>query len=143
MILFIGFLLALLVILVGLLFLFEHSHRGEIAALEQGHEGVIHSMKQEHTSEVSNLVRRNTNLHARVVATEEYANRVVLGVVPLLEKTDWMSGRWNGQFQSLVSMEAKRNGKIDKVRRDLNSIPVVHETSIAMVRNGEFVIRGL
>lgn len=50
---------------------------------------------------------------------------VLLNITPLLEKTDWMTGRWGGQFETLVSLEKKRNDSVDIVRKSLMDNPVV------------------
>lgn len=48
-----------------------------------------------------------------------------LAVVPLIEKSDWMTGRWKGQFLQLVELETIRNNAVDKARRVLWEIPAV------------------
>lgn len=57
--------------------------------------------------------------------TEEEALDLVAKVTPLIEKTDWMTGRWHGQFNTLVGLENKRNEQVDQARRALWSIPLV------------------
>jgi len=73
------------------------------------------------------VVRRNALL-TEILETNaeliEVKSRVVVemaflveAVEPLLEKTDWMTGRWGGQYNVLVRMEERRNKIIDDVRR--------------------------
>lgn len=46
-------------------------------------------------------------------------------VTPLLEQTDWMTGRWGGQFQTLQALEDRRNRDVENARRALmNSFAV-------------------
>ncbi|RZU35976.1 hypothetical protein EV284_3459 [Streptomyces sp. BK022] len=58
---------------------------------------------------------------------EEESLALVEKVTPLIEKTDWMTGRWHGQFNTLVRMENRRNESVDAARRALWSIPLVAE----------------
>ena len=55
-----------------------------------------------------------TDTAARVLEEMTYLIDVI---EPLLEKTDWMTGRWGGQFNVLVRMEERRNKIIDDIRR--------------------------
>lgn len=71
----------------------------------------------------------------RLVTTEQRTDRVLLALAPLVEKTDWMTGRWSGQFATLQSLEKKRNGAVDRVRRDLMSIPKIKELGTQMVKD--------
>lgn len=65
----------------------------------------------------------------RVEKTDAQMVELVVAVTPLIEKTDWMTGRWNGQFNTLVSMEQSRNAQVEKVRKALWKIPVVAEAT--------------
>jgi hypothetical protein len=57
--------------------------------------------------------------------TEEQALALVEKVTPLIEQTDWMTGRWHGQFNTLQRLEAKRNEAVVQARRALWGIPLV------------------
>jgi hypothetical protein len=63
----------------------------------------------------------------RLKETEEQALALVDKVTPLIEKTDWMTGRWQGQFSTLVALENKRNAKVDTARRAIWEIPIVRD----------------
>ncbi|MFJ6508632.1 hypothetical protein [Streptomyces sp. NPDC091879] len=63
----------------------------------------------------------------RLKETEEQALALVDKVTPLIEKTDWMTGRWQGQFSTLVHLENKRNAKVDTARRAIWEIPIVRD----------------
>lgn len=65
-------------------------------------------------------------------ATQIAANDIVLAAAPLVEKTDWMTGRWGGQFQTLVRMESKRNQSVEKVRKAMFDIPHVQSLGVAI-----------
>lgn len=79
------------------------------------------------------------NTRSDLRETQSRADRVVLAVTPLIEKTDWMTGRWGGQFQSLVAMEAKRNTAVETVRKELSSIPHVEALGKQMIAEGTLV----
>jgi hypothetical protein len=56
------------------------------------------------------------------------ANDALLqAVLPLVEKTDWMTGRWGGQFQTLVNMEDARNAQVACVQSAIGQLPAVKE----------------
>lgn len=63
----------------------------------------------------------------RLKETEEQALALVDKVTPLIEKSDWMTGRWQGQFSTLVALENKRNAKVDTARRAIWEIPIVRD----------------
>lgn len=44
---------------------------------------------------------------------------------PLIEQTDWMTGRWGGRFNELVALENKRNQTVREARRIIMDSPVV------------------
>jgi hypothetical protein len=73
----------------------------------------------------------------RLKETEEQALALVDKVTPLIEKTDWMTGRWSGQFDTLVRLENKRNTKVDTARRALWEIPIVRDHIERITNNGE------
>lgn len=62
---------------------------------------------------------------ARRVQSEDQTLALVDKIYPLIVKTDWMTGRWNGQFNTLVGLENKRNAQINEARRVLWTIPLV------------------
>jgi hypothetical protein len=57
--------------------------------------------------------------------TEKQALRLVEKVTPLLAQSDWMTGRWHGQFSTLQRLEADRNTAVVQARRALWDIPLV------------------
>jgi hypothetical protein len=59
--------------------------------------------------------------------TEKQALALVEKVTPLIEQTDWMTGRWHGQFNTLQRLEANRNVKVVEARRALWDIPLVRD----------------
>lgn len=59
--------------------------------------------------------------------TEQQSLQLVEKVVPLIEQTDWMTGRWHGQFNTLQRLESNRNAAVVAARRALWSIPLVAE----------------
>lgn len=61
----------------------------------------------------------------RVAETEAQTLALVDKVTPLIAKSDWMTGRWGGQFNALVQMENKRNELVDTTRKALWDIPFV------------------
>lgn len=56
---------------------------------------------------------------------EQNSLALVDAVVPLIEQTDWMTGRWHGQFLTLQYLETKRNEAVVTARRALWEIPLV------------------
>jgi hypothetical protein len=68
---------------------------------------------------------------ARVKETESQATNLVTAVTPLIVKTDWMTGRWHGQFQTLVQLENARNEDVVRARQALWKIPVVMDTALS------------
>jgi hypothetical protein len=63
----------------------------------------------------------------RLKETEDQVLEVVSRVTPLIEKTDWMTGAWKGQFNALVHLENKRNTTVDNARKALWEIPLVRD----------------
>jgi low affinity Fe/Cu permease len=59
--------------------------------------------------------------------TRDSALALVEKVTPLIEQTDWMTGRWHGQFNTLQRLETKRNEAVVTARRALWEIPLVAE----------------
>lgn len=64
----------------------------------------------------------------RARTSDQNAADLVLAVSPLIEQTDWMTGRWGGQFNTLVSMEKARNAHVVEARTVLWRFPVVRDT---------------
>lgn len=69
--------------------------------------------------------RARDKAEAEVRRLDGEMTRLLLNLQPLIEKTDWMTGRWAGQFQTLVSLESKRNAAVEAVRHALMDIPSV------------------
>lgn len=74
--------------------------------------------------------------HKRIDA-EDLVSRTELRVMgfaakmsPLIAKTDWMTGRWGGQFDTLVRLENQRNADVDTARKALYEIPMVKRNPI-------------
>jgi hypothetical protein len=63
----------------------------------------------------------------REIDTNQKMEKVLVSLSPLLEQTDWMTGRWGGQFSTLVSMEKARNSKAVAIRTHLMSLPFIKE----------------
>lgn len=76
---------------------------------------------------------RATSAEAEARDLDYQLATVLTKVAPLIEKTDWMTGRWGGKFDQLVAMENKRNNTIDIVRRALMNTPSVRK---AVVQDG-------
>jgi hypothetical protein len=71
--------------------------------------------------------------------TERDAARLVEKVTPLIEQTDWMTGRWHGQFNTLQRLEAKRNEAVVAARRALWDIPLVADHIKKSVNFGDSI----
>jgi len=63
----------------------------------------------------------------RESATNRGVEDVLISLSPLLEQTDWMTGRWGGQFQTLVSMENARNRAAVSIRSKLFAMPFMKD----------------
>lgn len=64
----------------------------------------------------------------RAAYSDQQAEKLVLAVSPLIVKTDWMTGRWHGQFDFLRHMEAKRNEEVEVARAVISTFPVVRDS---------------
>lgn len=91
------------------------------------------------------LLKQTTARHKRAVLAnnEQYAARIeaetklaeafvreselALAVTPLIEKTDWMTGRWAGRFDELVAAENRRNDLVVRARKSLFALPGVRK----------------
>jgi hypothetical protein len=60
-------------------------------------------------------------------STEDQARNLIDKVTPLIAQTDWMTGRWKGQFETLQRMEKRRNEQVVAARRALWTIPLMVE----------------
>ena len=63
----------------------------------------------------------------RESTTNHQVEEIVMSLTPLLEQTDWMTGRWGGQFQTLVSMENARNRAAVDIRSKLFALPFMKD----------------
>ncbi len=68
--------------------------------------------------------------------TDAEAKVFALQMAPLLEQTDWMTGRWGGKFQQLVALENARNANVRNARRAFNEIPLVQRATMEMFTPG-------
>lgn len=75
-------------------------------------------------------------LENRLEATEAGSADLVTALLPLLEKTDWMTGRWGGQFNTLVRLENTRNTHVEALRRAVSRLPAVAEMNPFEVLKG-------
>ncbi|MFE4681578.1 hypothetical protein ACFRNJ_12170 [Streptomyces sp. NPDC056721] len=73
---------------------------------------------------------RRRDIEERLSRTEHRVADFVAKVAPLIAKTDWMTGRWHGQFQALVHLENKRNTAVDTARRALGDIPMIKKNPL-------------
>jgi ABC-type lipoprotein release transport system permease subunit len=76
---------------------------------------------------VTDLRTEASHLRMRDAAHKMSIQAATVAIAPLLEKTDWMSGRWNGQFGALVQKENYRNNAVDRVRKALIDSPGVSD----------------
>ena len=63
----------------------------------------------------------------REIVTNLRVSNILITMTPLLEQTDWMTGRWGGQFQTLVSMENRRNTAARNIRTKLFELPAIKD----------------
>lgn len=70
------------------------------------------------------------------IINEAEAKVLALAVTPLLEQTDWMTGRWGGKFDQLVALENARNANVRNARRAFNEIPLVQRATMEMFTPG-------
>lgn len=78
-------------------------------------------------AELDRRIDQLTMQRRRLNETEKQATELVARVTPLIKKTDWMTGRWNGQFNTLVRLENERNDAVDTARRAIWEIPIVRD----------------
>jgi hypothetical protein len=70
------------------------------------------------------------------IVNEAEAKVFALAMTPLLEQTDWMTGRWGGKFDQLVRLENSRNASVRNARRAFNEIPLVQRATMEMFTPG-------
>jgi len=63
----------------------------------------------------------------RESVTNRQVGEVFLHISPLLEQTDWMTGRWGGQFETLVRMENRRNAATVGIKQILLGLPYLKD----------------
>jgi len=73
---------------------------------------VVHMLRRECEGYEILLEERDTFAHNQHVANVN----LLVKVAPLLEKTDWMTGRWGGKFDQLLALEKKRNEQVQALR---------------------------
>jgi hypothetical protein len=88
-------------------------------------------------SELDRRIDELTMERRRLRETEKQATELVGKVTPLIEKTDWMTGRWNGQFDTLVRLENQRNAAVDTARQAIWEIPIVRDHIAKSLTFGE------
>jgi predicted Holliday junction resolvase-like endonuclease len=79
-----------------------------------------------------NLKSTSADLHDTLGDLDK-ANAVIADLAvkftPLLEQTDWMTGRWGGKFNQLVTMEKDRNTAVVSARAALFNAPFMQEAT--------------
>lgn len=75
--------------------------------------------------------QRRDSWRAKAVEEKRLSVEIVERVLPLVEKTDWMTGRWGGQFSTLQALEYRRNAQVDAVRKAIMSLPSVNDLTVA------------
>jgi hypothetical protein len=88
-------------------------------------------------SELDRRIDELTMERRRLRETEKQATELVGKVTPLIEKTDWMTGRWNGQYATLVRLENQRNAAVDTARQAIWEIPIVRDHIAKSLTLGE------
>lgn len=78
------------------------------------------------------MAERHKRLDAEILVTrtELRVMDFAAKMSPLIAKTDWMTGRWGGQFNTLVRLENQRNADVDTARKALYEIPMVKRNPI-------------
>ncbi|MFF1701289.1 hypothetical protein [Streptomyces sp. NPDC058252] len=77
-------------------------------------------------------VERNkrAEVEKTLARTELRVTAFAAKMAPLIAKTDWMTGRWGGQFDTLVRLENQRNADVDTARKALYEIPMINRNPI-------------
>ncbi|MDX3260739.1 hypothetical protein PV336_16080 [Streptomyces sp. MI02-2A] len=74
--------------------------------------------------------KKRAEAEDQLTKTELRVSEFVVKVSPLIAKTDWMTGRWKGQFQTLVDLENQRNRDVDTARKAIWEIPLLKRNPI-------------
>jgi hypothetical protein len=69
--------------------------------------------------------QKRREAEAKITKTELRVMDFAAKMSPLIAKTDWMTGRWKGQFDTLVSLENQRNRDVEIARKALFEIPMI------------------
>lgn len=72
---------------------------------------------------------RHQRATRRIAETVQGITDVVLAITPVIEQTDWMTGRWHGNFAGLQAAERRRNAAVVDVRRAMTRIPLVRDAA--------------
>ena len=87
----------------------------------------VNNILAEALSDLETAAYREAVLRVRESVTNRHVEAVFLALAPILEQTDWMTGRWGGQFETLVRMEKARNASAVAIRARLLSTPFMSE----------------
>jgi hypothetical protein len=82
---------------------------------------------QQKNALLRNVLEALEDASAREWTTNQRVEHIFTSLSPLLEQTDWMTGRWAGQFQTLVSMEKDRNAAAVAIRVQLMALPFLKQ----------------
>jgi hypothetical protein len=74
--------------------------------------------------------KKRRAVEERLTRTELRVQEFAAKMAPLIAKTDWMTGRWGGQFATLVRLEEQRNLDVDNARKALFEIPMIKRNPI-------------
>jgi len=74
-------------------------------------------------------------LRARDLEVKKHAETLLIHMAPLVEKTDWMTGRWHGKFNELVRLENQRNQAAEHIRKALFEMPGIRDFTKAHGRD--------
>lgn len=76
-------------------------------------------------AENEDLADQIASVHSSNIRLRQQQIDIIDAVLPLVEKTDWMTGRWGGKFEQLVALERSRNEQVERVRRHIMSSDAV------------------
>lgn len=77
--------------------------------------------------QILNLTAEIKRLELRDAEVKRHAETLLIHMAPLVEKTDWMTGRWHGKFEQLVQMENRRNDAAEHIRNALLAMPGIRD----------------
>ncbi len=77
------------------------------------------------TDELAKERLKLREVEEEIIRTELRVQDYVVKTAPLIAKTDWMTGRWGGQFNTLVNLENQRNRDVEAARKALYELPLV------------------